>query len=603
MKRIIFSIFCVLLCFNTWSQVTIIMEKKGDVYYVPGEINGVPLKFIFDTGASNVYLSLTEALFMLKNGYLKDSDFGNTTYSQIANGDIVENTEVLLKEIKVGPITLNNVKAMVSNTISAPLLLGQSAIQKLGPIQLDGNKLIVSTNKKILPSKETALNLYQKAYQMSEAGNYDEAIKLANQALDATNDNKLRSTIYITLAHSYNNLGENDKAISALNNSLGEDITNDFALYNLGVCLYESGKIGDALKNFNKLVERPSVKDEKTMIANAYYYIGDCNSKLKNFSTAEEAYLKSLNFEPSLFATLSLGNLYFDNKRFNEAIPLYKNIVSAEPNNLSSLEVWHKLGYCYVQTNRIKEALDAFHNCMGVASENSDLIFGVPWDEEEIFKYKHLPLDAELWMARLTEDPYVAIKYYDGLYEMLGNANNFAPQDYLTWFDAVEYVYNPVTKNDKLQEICNLGLSKFPDNPDILFYYTHIKDDNDPVKLDYLYKILKQEFNYRPVNFDFGTVYNNIAWILHLNNQSSEGLPYAENAVKKEPSHDYSWETLGEIYYALGRYQDCIDAMSKCIDLSGDKYKTAYELRGKSYRALGKKKEATQDEKIVKNLK
>lgn len=270
MKRIIFFIFCILSSFNTWSQVTITMEKKGDVYYIPGEINGVPLKFIFDTGASNVYLSLTEALFMLKNGYLKDSDFGNTTYSQIANGDIVENTEVMLKEIKVGPIVLNNVKAMVSNTISAPLLLGQSAIQKLGPIQLDGNKLMISTHKNMLPSKETALNLYQKAYQMSEAGNYDDAIKLANQALATTNDKKLRSTIYITLAHSYSNLGEFDKAISALNSSLGEDITNDTALYNLGVCLFENGKIGEALKNFNRLVERTSDKEKKTMIANTF---------------------------------------------------------------------------------------------------------------------------------------------------------------------------------------------------------------------------------------------------------------------------------------------------------------------------------------------
>ena len=185
----------------------------------------------------------------------------------------------------------------------------------------------------------------------------------------------------------------------------------------------------------------------------------------------------------------------------------------------------------------------------------------------------------------------------------MGNANNFVPQDYITWFDAVEYAYNPVTKNNKLQEICNLGLTKFPDNPDILYCYTHLKDDKDPKKLDYLYKILKQEFNYRPISFDFGTIYNNIAWILHLNNQSSKGLPYAENAVKKESSHDYSWETLGEIYYSLGRYQDCIDAMSKCIEISGDKYKTAYQLRGKSYRALGKKKEASQDEKTANRLK
>lgn len=70
MKRFILTISLIFVFLPTLCQTTIVMEKKGDVYYIPGEINGVPLKFIFDTGASNVYLSLTEALFMLKNGYL-----------------------------------------------------------------------------------------------------------------------------------------------------------------------------------------------------------------------------------------------------------------------------------------------------------------------------------------------------------------------------------------------------------------------------------------------------------------------------------------------------------------------------------------------------
>lgn len=147
MKRFIFYILSICIWSTSLGQTTITMEKIGGVYYVPGEINGLPLKFILDTGASDVYLSLTEAMFMVKNGYLKESDFGNKSYSQIANGQIVENTEVILKKMKVGSVTINNVKAMISNSIEAPVLLGQSAIQKLGPIQLNGNKLIVMNGR------------------------------------------------------------------------------------------------------------------------------------------------------------------------------------------------------------------------------------------------------------------------------------------------------------------------------------------------------------------------------------------------------------------------------------------------------------------------
>jgi hypothetical protein len=50
------------------------MEKEGGVFTVPCSVNGLKLKFIFDTGASDVSISKTEAMFMLKNGYLNSDD-------------------------------------------------------------------------------------------------------------------------------------------------------------------------------------------------------------------------------------------------------------------------------------------------------------------------------------------------------------------------------------------------------------------------------------------------------------------------------------------------------------------------------------------------
>ena len=143
MKRIILIGLLSVICVSSFSQVRILMEKEGGVYKVPCKVNGVTLNFIFDTGASEVSLSLTEALFMLKNGYLEEKDFLGVSYAQIASGDIVENTKVILKEIEIGGLKLYNVNASISHTLGAPLLLGQSAIQQLGTIQLSGNELII----------------------------------------------------------------------------------------------------------------------------------------------------------------------------------------------------------------------------------------------------------------------------------------------------------------------------------------------------------------------------------------------------------------------------------------------------------------------------
>lgn len=119
------------------SQVVIQMKKDGGVYKVPCTVNGIKLEFIFDTGASSVSISLTEATFMLKNGYLSEDNVFGSTYSQLANGDITENTRIVIKQIEFGGLKLENVTALVVHNLSAPLLLGQSAISKLGKIMLD----------------------------------------------------------------------------------------------------------------------------------------------------------------------------------------------------------------------------------------------------------------------------------------------------------------------------------------------------------------------------------------------------------------------------------------------------------------------------------
>ena len=144
-RMLILSFMLIQGVVSALGQIIIEMTPQGKVYSLPGKVNGLELNFIFDTGASDVYLSMTEAIFMLKNGYLTKNDFTGVSYSQIANGDIVENTTVVLREVEIGGIKLPNVTASISHNLDAPLLLGQSAIQKLGPIQLDGKTRSYST--------------------------------------------------------------------------------------------------------------------------------------------------------------------------------------------------------------------------------------------------------------------------------------------------------------------------------------------------------------------------------------------------------------------------------------------------------------------------
>jgi len=116
------------------------IQKVNGVYEIPTEINGVPMHFIFDTGAGMISISETEAIFLFKQGKLKEADIlGKANFSD-ANGDISEGTIINLQTVKIGDRILENIQASVVHNLGAPLLMGQSALEKFGKISIDYNR-------------------------------------------------------------------------------------------------------------------------------------------------------------------------------------------------------------------------------------------------------------------------------------------------------------------------------------------------------------------------------------------------------------------------------------------------------------------------------
>jgi aspartyl protease family protein len=82
---------------------------------------------------------------MLKNGYLSEKDIKGKRYFQVASGQLSEGTVITLREVRIGDAVLHNIDASVVNSQRAPLLLGQSAMERFGTITIDNrnNKLII----------------------------------------------------------------------------------------------------------------------------------------------------------------------------------------------------------------------------------------------------------------------------------------------------------------------------------------------------------------------------------------------------------------------------------------------------------------------------
>lgn len=117
--------------------------KENGVCKVKCKINDLPLYFIFDTGASDVTLSMVEATFMMKNGYLSNKDVVGSQHYMDANGNVSVGTVINLNNVNFGELKLTNIRASVVRNQKAPLLLGQSVLGRLGKIEIDNSKRVL----------------------------------------------------------------------------------------------------------------------------------------------------------------------------------------------------------------------------------------------------------------------------------------------------------------------------------------------------------------------------------------------------------------------------------------------------------------------------
>ncbi len=119
---------------------------EGRTSYLMAEVNGVPTKFILDTGCSDVQIGRAEYSFLLRNGFIKETTLDEDSVITV-NADGFEHTKatITVDSFSVGNISVRGVKVFVGRSIESPNLLGQSVLGELGTLLLSygNNELII----------------------------------------------------------------------------------------------------------------------------------------------------------------------------------------------------------------------------------------------------------------------------------------------------------------------------------------------------------------------------------------------------------------------------------------------------------------------------
>ena len=162
------------LCLQGYSQV-IQIDTTGRQLRVPCILNGNPLNFVLDTANTQSALLVPEALFLLKNQKLSESDFLNTEYFKLLKGDVATGAKVILRELSIGGLTIKNLIVSVRQGTDSTLLLTPSTLTKIAKVNVDlqGLKFSIPEKQVVIANPEgSALDFFLKGYDKSEAGNY-----------------------------------------------------------------------------------------------------------------------------------------------------------------------------------------------------------------------------------------------------------------------------------------------------------------------------------------------------------------------------------------------------------------------------------------------
>lgn len=123
---------------QTGSREMAVSEGEGGSYHVYGTVNGTQIRFLIDTGATDIVLSPSDARRL---GFNLESLKFDRPYGS-ANG-IGHGAAAEVADLSVGPIHFSNVPVSINGAEMGSSLLGMAFLKRLKSYSFSGNKLIL----------------------------------------------------------------------------------------------------------------------------------------------------------------------------------------------------------------------------------------------------------------------------------------------------------------------------------------------------------------------------------------------------------------------------------------------------------------------------
>jgi aspartyl protease family protein len=123
---------------QTGAREMTLSAGEGGAFHVYGMINGKQIRFLIDTGASDIVLSPADARRLEVHFELLNFDRPFGSANGIGHGAAME-----VKDLSVGPIHFSNVPVSINGAEMSSSLLGMTFLKRLKSYSFSGDKLVL----------------------------------------------------------------------------------------------------------------------------------------------------------------------------------------------------------------------------------------------------------------------------------------------------------------------------------------------------------------------------------------------------------------------------------------------------------------------------
>jgi len=449
----------------------------------------------------------------------------------------------------------------------------------------------------------------------------------AQHGAEAVRLDSLNLLYHQNLATIYLNAYQPDLAVKEFERIVQIDSNNVEGLYNLAR-LYQPNRPLKALEIYERILDRTGDEWE-ILLQTAETY-----NSLGRYDEAAEKYKHMLELDPgNKVLQRQLAETFGRAGKFPEAQKLLEGILETDPKNA---EARSSLADVYMEQHQYGRALPIYQKLLRQEGQNPEirLRIGIAYigqaDRDSTFVEKAKPVFEQLnkdipndWRpcyylgviaAREAKDS-VAREYFERVTRLAAwngdawwylGSSYYDKGEYQKLVDAMLKAEKSLPKDHRMPFLLGLGYSRIDQNESAIAAFRRsleLKPDDIntlstlALTLDGLHRYQESDSLYeRALKVDPRShlIMNNFGYSLAERGlQLERALQMSLQAIEAEPNNESYLDTVGWVYFKLGRYEEAQKYISKAIG-AGRASATVYEHMGDIHYKLGEKKKAEQ---------